>query len=360
MTTRAYATTHPKSPLGPFSITRREPRAEDVALDIAYCGICHSDVHQARNEWKNSIYPMVPGHEIVGRVTRVGSAVTAFRPGDLVGVGCMIDSCRTCASCREGLEQYCEKGAIATYNAYEGYESAGERTEDQRAKRPIAFGGYSEHIVVDQRFVVRVPAHLDPARAAPLLCAGITTYSPLRRWKVGPGRRVGVVGLGGLGHVGVKLARAMGAEVVVLTTSPAKKADALALGAHEAIVWTDKGALRPYASRFDFVLDTVSADHDMNALLSLLRRDGVLALVGAPENPLAVEPFSVMAGRRALVGSINGGLRETQEMLDFCAEHEVTADVEVIGVQAINAAYDRILKSDVKYRFVIDVATLRG
>jgi uncharacterized zinc-type alcohol dehydrogenase-like protein len=352
MTTRAYATTGPTAPLAPFTITRREPRDHDVAIEVSYCGICHSDLHQVRNEWNTSIYPMVPGHEIVGRVARVGAKVTAFRPGDLVGVGCIVDSCRTCASCAEGLEQYCERGFTGTYNAY-------ERRAHKEDPKTIVFGGYSENIVVDQAFVLRIPPQLDLARAAPLLCAGITTYSPLRRWKVGKGQRVAVVGLGGLGHVGVRLARAMGAEVVALTTSAAKKADALALGAHEAVVWTDRDALKPQAGRFDFVLDTVSANHDVNALLGLLKRDGVLTLVGAPDKPLPVGAFGLIMGRRALAGSLIGGIRETQEMLDFCGEHGVLADIELIAIQGVNDAYDRLARSDVKYRFVIDVDTLR-
>ena len=352
MTIRAYATASAESPLAPFAITRREPGDRDVAIAIAYCGVCHSDVHQVRNEWGNSIYPMVPGHEIVGRVTKVGAKVTALRPGDVVGVGCIIDSCRACSACQEGLEQYCERGFVGTYNAYEKRA----RKEDPKT---IAFGGYSEAIVVDEAFVLRVPSQLDLARAAPLLCAGITTYSPLRRWKVGKGQRIAVVGLGGLGHVGVKLARAMGAEVVVLTTSAAKKADALALGAHEAVVWTDRDAMRPQAGRFDFILDTVSANHDIGALLALLRRDGVMTLVGAPDKPLALSAFGLIMSRRTLSGSLIGGIRETQEMLDFCAEHGVLADIELIPIQGVNAAYDRLTKSDVKYRFVIDVDTLR-
>jgi uncharacterized zinc-type alcohol dehydrogenase-like protein len=350
--TKAYATSAAESPLAPFSITRREPREHDVAIEIAYCGVCHSDLHQVRNEWKSSIYPMVPGHEIVGRVTGVGTGVTAFKAGDRVGVGCMIDSCRTCASCKEGLEQYCERGFTGTYNAFERRA----RKEDPKI---IAFGGYSEQIVVDQAFVLRVPPTLDLAKAAPLLCAGITTYSPLRRAKVGKGRRVGVVGLGGLGHVGVKLARAMGAEVVALTTSPAKKAAALALGAHEALVWTDREAMRSQASRFDFLLDTVAADHDIGALLKLLRRDGEMSLVGAPDKPLSLGSFDLIVSRRTLSGSLIGGVRETQEMLDFCAEHAVTADIELIPMQKINEAYDRLARSDVKYRFVIDIDSLR-
>jgi alcohol dehydrogenase (NADP+) len=352
MTTRAFATSAADAPLAPFSITRREPREHDVAIAIAYCGVCHSDLHQARNEWNSSIYPMVPGHEIVGRVTSVGAGVKSFKPGDLVGVGCMIDSCRECASCAEGLEQYCERGFTGTYNTYERRA----RKEDPKV---IAFGGYSEQIVVNEGFVVRVPAKLDLAKAAPLLCAGITTYSPLRRAKVGKGTRVGVVGLGGLGHVGVKIARAMGAEVVVLTTSAAKKADALALGAHEAIVWTDAEALRSQAKRFDFLLDTVAADHDIGALLGLLRRDGEMTLVGAPAKPMSLGAFGLIVSRRSLSGSMIGGIRETQEMLDFCAEHAITADIEMIPMQGINEAYDRLAKSDVKYRFVIDIDTLR-
>jgi alcohol dehydrogenase (NADP+) len=350
--TRAYATKAADAPLAPFSIERREPRAHDVAIAIAYCGVCHSDLHQARNEWNSSLYPMVPGHEIVGRVTGVGAGVTAFKPGDPVGVGCMIDSCRTCTACKEGLEQYCERGFTGTYNAYERRA----RKEDPKI---LAFGGYSEAIVVDEAFVLRIPPKVDLARAAPLLCAGITTYSPLRRAKVGAGQRVGVVGLGGLGHVGVKLARAMGAEVVVLTTSAAKKAAALALGAHEALVWTDREAMRSQANRFDFLLDTVAAHHDIGTLLGLLRRDGEMTLVGAPDKPLALDAFGLIMNRRSLSGSLIGGIPETQEMLDFCAEHGIAADIEMIPMQGINEAYDRLAKSDVKYRFVIDIETLR-
>jgi uncharacterized zinc-type alcohol dehydrogenase-like protein len=353
MTTRAFATNAAEAPLAPFSITRREPREHDVALAIAYCGVCHSDLHQARNEWNSSIYPMVPGHEIVGRVTSVGAGVKSYKPGDVVGVGCMVDSCRECAACAEGLEQYCERGFTGTYNAYERRA----RKEDPKV---IAFGGYSEQIVVNEAFVVRVPSKLDLAKAAPLLCAGITTYSPLRRAKVGKGTRVGVVGLGGLGHVGVKIARAMGAEVVVLTTSAAKKADAIALGAHEAIVWTDPEAMRSQAKRFDYILDTVAANHDIGALLGLLRRDGELTLVGAPDKPLSLGAFGLITARRTVSGSMIGGIPETQEMLDFCAEHGITADIELIPMQGINEAYGRLAKSDVKYRFVIDIDTLRG
>jgi uncharacterized zinc-type alcohol dehydrogenase-like protein len=352
MTTRAFATNAAEAPLAPFTVTRREPREHDVAIAIAYCGVCHSDLHQARNEWNSSIYPMVPGHEIVGRVTSVGAGVKSYKPGDLVGVGCMIDSCRECGACAEGLEQYCERGFTGTYNAYERRA----RKEDPKV---IAFGGYSEQIVVNEGFVLRVPSKLDLAKAAPLLCAGITTYSPLRRAKVGKGTRVGVVGLGGLGHVGVKLARAMGAEVVVLTRSAAKKADALSLGAHEAIVWTDREAMRSQANRFDFILDTVAANHDIGSLLGLLRRDGEMTLVGAPDKPLSLGAFGLIVSRRSLSGSMIGGIRETQEMLDFCAEHAIAADIEIIPMQGINEAYDRLAKSDVKYRFVIDIDTLR-
>jgi alcohol dehydrogenase (NADP+) len=349
MPTKAYAVQNATSPVAPFSIERREPREKDVVIEITHCGVCHSDLHQVKNEWGNSIYPMVPGHEIVGKVTRVGAKVKKLAVGDTAGVGCLIDSCRTCASCKAGLEQFCENGMVGTYNGYE----KGSKTE-------IAFGGYSERIVVDEDFVLKVSPKLDPARVAPLLCAGITTYSPLRHWKVEKGQRVGIVGLGGLGHMGVKLARAFGAEVVVFTTSPNKKADALALGAHEVVVSKDPAAMTAQAGRFDFVLDTVSAPHDYNAVVNVLKRDGTLAIVGAPPSPMALMGFGLIMQRRSIGGSLIGGIAETQEMLDFCAKHEIVSDVEVIPVQKINEAYERMLKGDVKYRFVIDIASLRS
>jgi alcohol dehydrogenase (NADP+) len=347
MPTKAYAATSATSPVAPFSIERREPRDNDVAIEITHCGVCHSDVHQVKNEWGNSIYPMVPGHEIVGKVTRVGAKVTKFAVGDIAGVGCLIDSCRTCASCKAGLEQYCEVGMVGTYNGYE------------KGTKDIAFGGYSERIVVDQDFVLKVSPKLDMARVAPLLCAGITTYSPMRHWKVQKGQRIGVVGLGGLGHMGVKFGRALGAEVVVFTTSASKKNDALALGANEVVLSKDAAAMTAQAGRFDFVLDTVSAKHDYNAIIGLLKRDGSLAIVGAPPTPAEIMGFGLIMKRRSIGGSLIGGLPETQEMLDFCAKHEIMSDVEVIPIAKINEAYERMIKGDVKYRFVIDIASLR-
>jgi uncharacterized zinc-type alcohol dehydrogenase-like protein len=346
-TTKAYAAVDATSPVGPFSIERREPRANDVEIDIAFCGVCHSDLHQVRNEWGNSLYPMVPGHEIIGTVTRVGAGVKRFKAGDRVGVGCLVDSCRECGSCKAGLEQYCEKGMMGTYNAY---ESDG---------KTLAFGGYSTRIVTREEFVLAVAPSLDASRAAPLLCAGITTYSPLRQAGVAKGQRVGVVGLGGLGHMAVKFARAFGAEVTVFTTSEKKRADALALGAHEVTLSTDAAAMAKQAGRFDFILDTVSAPHDYNALIAALRRDGRMTLVGAPPAPAAIMGFGLIMQRRTMGGSLIGGLPETQEMLDFCAKHEIMSDVEVIPVQKVNEAYDRMQKGDVKYRFVLDLASLR-
>ena len=347
MPTKAYAATSATSPVGPFSIERREPRANDVEIEIQYSGVCHSDLHQVRNEWGNSVYPMVPGHEIVGKVTRVGASVKRFKVGDRAGVGCLIDSCQECASCKAGLEQYCEKGMTGTYNGYE------------RDGKTVAFGGYSERIVTREEFVLSISDRLDLSRTAPLLCAGITTYSPLRHANVGKGQRVGVVGLGGLGHMGVKFARAFGAEVTVFTTSEKKRADALALGAHEVTLSTDTAAMTAQAGRFDFILDTVSAPHDQNALIGALRRDGRMTIVGAPPSPSAIMGFGLIMQRRSIGGSLIGGLPETQEMLDFCAKHEIVSDVEVIPMQKINEAYERMLKGDVKYRFVIDIASLR-
>jgi alcohol dehydrogenase (NADP+) len=344
---RGYAAQNAKSPLAPFQFERREPGAKDVQIEILFCGVCHSDLHQARNEWGGSTYPMVPGHEIVGRVVRVGAEVRKFKAGDLAGVGCLVDSCRTCGSCQEGLEQYCEAGNTQTYNG-----------KERDGKTPTQ-GGYSDAIVVDEAFVVKIPASLDLAGAAPLLCAGITTYSPLRHWKVQPGQRIGVVGLGGLGHMGVKIARAMGAQVVVFSHTDRKKQDALRLGAHEVVVSSKPEEMAAQAGRFDFILDTVSAEHDLNAYLSLLRRDGTLVLVGAPEKPLPVHAFSLLAGRKGVFGSGIGGLQETQEMLDFCAQHGIVSDIELIPIQQINDAYERLSKGDVKYRFVIDMKSLR-
>ncbi|WP_010515418.1 NAD(P)-dependent alcohol dehydrogenase [Komagataeibacter oboediens] len=341
-----YAATAADAPLKPFAFDRRDTGPDDVRIDILYCGVCHSDLHQARNEWQNTIYPCVPGHEIVGRVAETGSSVTRFKAGDMVGVGCMVDSCRECTSRRDGLEQYCETGFVATYNG------------EDRHGRGITFGGYSRAIVVDQSFVLRVPDTLDPAAASPLLCAGITTWSPLRHWKVGPGQRVGIVGLGGLGHMGVKFARALGAEVVLFTTSPGKVTDGLRLGAHEVVLSKDAGAMAKERGRFDFILDAVAAEHDINAYLDLLRRDGTMVQVGAPEQPLPVSVFSLLMKRRSFAGSLIGGIPETQEMLDFCGRHNITADIEMIRMDEIETAYARMLRSDVKYRFVIDMTTM--
>ncbi|BAT19633.1 MULTISPECIES: NAD(P)-dependent alcohol dehydrogenase [Asaia] len=334
--------------LAPFKFDRRDTGPDDVRIDILYCGVCHSDIHQARNEWHNTIYPCVPGHEIVGRVSEAGASVSKFKVGDLVGVGCMVDSCRECASCKEGLEQYCEVGFVGTYNG------------EDRQGRGITFGGYSKAVVVDQGFVLKVPENLELAAVAPLLCAGITTYSPLKHWKVGPGQRVGIVGLGGLGHMAVKFARAFGAEVVLFTTSQSKVEDGLRLGAHEVVLSKDPEAMAKETGRFDFILDAVAADHDINAYLNLLKREGTLVQVGAPENPLPVSVFSLIMKRRNFAGSLIGGIAETQEMLDFCGEHGITSDIEMIAMDEIENAYSRMLKSDVKYRFVIDMATLEN
>jgi uncharacterized zinc-type alcohol dehydrogenase-like protein len=345
-TVRAWAVASAGAPLGPHEITRRDVGDRDVRIDITHCGVCHSDVHQARDEWGGAMFPMVPGHEIVGRVAAVGRAVTRFAPGDLAGVGCMVDACRTCAPCRRGLEQFCEKGAAFTYNG----------TELDRATP--TYGGYSRSIVVDEAFTLRVDRALDPAGAAPLLCAGITTWSPLRHWKVGKGTRVGVVGLGGLGHMAVKLAAALGAEVTMLSGSPSKEADARRLGAEGFVLTRDRAGLRKLANRFDLVLDTVSAPHDYNAYLATVAVDGAMVLVGAPPAPTPLNAFALIGGRRTLAGSLIGGIAETQEMLDFCAQKRITADVEVIPMPRINDAFDRMVRSDVRYRFVIDLATL--
>jgi uncharacterized zinc-type alcohol dehydrogenase-like protein len=347
---KAYSAASATSPLASDQIARRDPTERDVQIEILFCGICHSDVHQVRNEWSSlmpTVYPVVPGHEIVGRVTKVGAAVTKFKPGDLAAVGCMVDSDGTCPECQADLEQFCPNMTL-TYNSPDKHLGG------------VTYGGYSDSIVVDERFVLRVPANLDLAGAAPLLCAGITTYSPMRRWGVTEGKKVGVVGLGGLGHMGVKFARALGAHVAVFTHSPNKTEDALRLGADEVVVSRNADEMRKHAGSFDFILDTVSADHDLNAYISLLRRDGNLTLVGAPEKPLAVSAFGLLFGRHNLSGSLIGGIRETQEVLDFCGAHNITADVEVIPIQKVNEAYERLLKSDVKYRFSIDMASLKS
>jgi len=343
----AYGTLSPTDALKPLKIERRHVTAKDVEIDILYCGVCHSDLHTARNEWHGTLYPNVPGHEIVGRVSSVGDGVTRFKVGDLAAVGCMVDSCRECDPCRRGLEQYCEQGNIQTYNGY-----------DKHLNKQT-FGGYSERIVVDEDFVLRVPENLDPAATAPLLCAGVTTWSPLKHWNVGPGTRAGIVGIGGLGHMGVKLAKALGAHVTVLTTSPNKAADAYRLGADEVVLSTDDAQMQAHAGSLDFILDCVAAQHDVNAYLELLKADGTMVLVGAPEQPLPVSPFSLILSRKSLAGSLIGGIAETQEMLDFCGQHNIVSDIELIRIQDINVAYERMLKGDVKYRFVIDMASLK-
>ena len=348
MPTKAYAATAPDAPLGPLAIERRAPLDTDVEIDILFCGVCHSDIHMARDEWGGAVYPVVPGHEIVGRVTRVGAKVTRFRPGDMAAVGCMVDSCRTCAHCAKGLEQFCASGATFTYNA------------PDRHLGGMTFGGYSERITCDEAFTLRVPAGLDPARAAPLLCAGITTWSPLRKWGAGPGKKVGIVGLGGLGHMGVKFARALGAHTVLFTTSPGKVADGARLGAHEVVLSTDEAAMAAHAGTFDMLLDTVSADHPLDAYMRLLRVDGSLVMVGVPPKPQQISAFSLILPRRNLSGSLIGGIAETQEMLDFCGANGIACDIELIPMQRINEAWDRVLRADVKYRFVIDMASLKG
>src|SRR5580700_237832 len=347
---RAYSAASAKSPMASTKISRRDPTENDVQIEILFCGICHSDLHQVRDEWSGvmpTVYPCVPGHEIVGRVTKVGSGVKKFQAGDLAAVGCMVDSDRTCPECKAGQEQFCPNFTL-TYNFPDKHLGG------------VTYGGYSESIVVDEHFVQRVPANLQLAGAAPLLCAGITTYSPMHHWKVGKGQKVGVVGLGGLGHMGVKFADALGAHVVVFTTSPKKKDDALRLGADEVVVSRNADEMQKHTGSFDFILDAVSADHDINAYIHLLRRDGNLTMVGAPEKPLPVSVFSLIMGRRSFSGSPIGGISETQEMLNFCGAHNITADVEVIPIQKVNEAYDRLVKADVKYRFVIDMASLRG
>ncbi|MBU2760845.1 NAD(P)-dependent alcohol dehydrogenase [Acidithiobacillus sulfurivorans] len=345
--TKAYAAQSSTSPLAPHEIERRQPGLDDVKIEILYCGVCHSDLHTARNEWKNTIYPSVPGHEIVGRVVAVGDQVKNFKVGDFAGVGCMVDSCGHCSSCDEGEEQYCENGFTGTYN---GPVFGGENT----------FGGYSQSVVVKESFVLKVRHdEKNLASVAPLLCAGITTYSPLRHWQVGPGKKVGIVGLGGLGHMGVKLAHAMGAHVVLFTTSPGKIEDGKRLGADEVCISTDPKQMAQQANSFDFILNTVAASHNLDAFLSLLKRDGTMTLVGVPAEPHpSPEVFNLIFKRRQLAGSLIGGIRETQEMLDFCAEHGIGSDIEMIPMDYINTAYERMLKSDVKYRFVIDMATL--
>ncbi len=347
---KAFSAASATSPLASTTIARRDPTDTDVQIEILFCGICHSDLHQVRNEWSGvmpTVYPCVPGHEIVGRVTKVGSAVKKFKAGDIAAVGCMVDSDGTCPECKQGLEQFCPNITL-TYNFPDKHTGG------------VTYGGYSENIVVDERFVLRVPSNLDLSGAAPLLCAGITTFSPLHHWGVTKGKKVGIVGLGGLGHMGLKFAHALGAHVVLFTTSPNKKDDALRLGADEVVISRDANEMAKQAGSFDFILDAVSAEHDINALLGLLRRDGNLCLVGAPEKPLSVAPFNLLFGRKSLSGSPIGGIAETQEMLDFCGKHNITADVEVIPIQKVNEAYERLVKADVKYRFSIDMASLKN
>jgi alcohol dehydrogenase (NADP+) len=347
---RAYAAQSATSGLAPTSIHRRNPLPQDIEIEILYCGVCHSDLHQVRDEWKSvapTVYPCVPGHEIVGRVVKAGSAVKKFKEGDLGAVGCMVGSCGVCVNCREGLEQYCEKFPVLTYNG------------EDKILGGVTYGGYSESIVVDEAFALRVPDSLDPAATAPLLCAGITTYSPLRHWNVRKGQKLGVVGLGGLGHMALKFGNALGAHVVLFTTSPNKTADALRLGAHEVVLSKNEAEMQKHVGSFDFILDAVSADHDVSAYLNLLKRDGTLTLVGAPANPVPVPAFGIIMGRKRLAGSAIGGILETQEMLDFCGERGITCDIELIPIQQINEAYERLLKGDVKYRFVIDMAFLK-
>lgn len=341
---RAFGTTGAEKPLEPMQIRRREPRAQDIEIEILFCGVCHSDIHQARNEWQNTIFPCVPGHEIIGRVAKAGRAVEKFKEGDIAAVGCLVNSCRECRNCRDGLEQFCENTPTFTYNG------------EDRVSGGNTYGGYSERVVVDEAFALRVPKNLNLAASAPLLCAGITTYSPMRHWNVRKGQKVGVVGLGGLGHMAVKFAHAFGAHVALFTTSPGKAQDALRFGASEVILSKDENEMEKHANSFDFILNTVSAKHDAGAYLQTLKRDGTMTMVGASPTPLPLDIFNLIMGRRQLAGSLIGGIRETQEMLDFCGEHGIVCDIETIAMNQINEAYTRMLKSDVKYRFVVDMA----
>lgn len=344
---KAYAAQSAETPLVPFEIQRRDVGTNDVQIEILYCGVCHSDIHTARSEWEGTVYPCVPGHEIVGRVSAVGERSTKFKVGDLAGVGCLVDSCRTCTNCGKGLEQYCTGGSVGTYNGRD------------KITRDITYGGYSKQIVVHEDFVLHISDKLNPAAVAPLLCAGITTYSPLRHWKISSGHKVGVVGLGGLGHMAVKFAAAFGAEVTMLSTSAKKEQDARKLGAQKFALTTDTTSLQELRGYFDFIIDTVSAEHDYNLYIQMLATDGVMICVGAPPTPAAVKIFSLMGGRRSLAASGIGGLPETQEMLDFCAENSIVSDIEIIDIAVINEAYERMLKSDVRYRFVIDMKSLK-
>src|SRR5450759_1111435 len=344
--TKGYAAQDAKTPLAPWKFQRREVEAHDIQLDILYCGVCHSDLHQIRNEWGGSIFPMVPGHEIIGRVSKVGKSVKKFKKGDLAGVGCLVDSCRECENCQHGLEQYCTGGPSFTYNSME------------QDRKTITYGGYSNLVVVNEDFVLHISEKLPIKGVAPLLCAGITTYSPLRHWKVGKGHKVGILGLGGLGHMAVKFAASFGAEVTMLSTSPSKENDAKKLGAHKFVLTSNTESLKSVKGYFDFIIDTVSAPHDYNLYLSLLKTDGIQICVGVPPTPAQIFGFSLLAGRKSLAGSSIGGLPETQEMLEYCAEHNIISDVEIINIKDINSAYERMLKGDVRYRFVIDMATL--
>ncbi len=346
-TTASYGTPAADQDLGPLNVERRAPGVDDVAIQIEYCGVCHSDLHFARNDWGNSLYPAVPGHEIVGRITATGDAVDGFKEGDMVAVGCMVDSCRDCGHCDQGLQQYCEKGATMTYGS-----------RDRRHDNSLTFGGYSQSIVVDQRYVLRLPEGLDPAGAAPLLCAGITTYSPLKQWNIGPGMTVGVIGLGGLGHMGVKFASAMGAKVVMITSSPEKGEDAKKLGADDVLISSDRDAMKAQREQFDFLLDTIPVGHSLHPYLGLLKLDGTIVIVGAIEPMEGFHSGFLLGRRRRISASAIGGIPETQEMLDFCGEHNITSEIEVIKMQDINHAYERMQRSDVKYRFVIDMASM--
>lgn len=346
-TSKGYAASNAQSPLAPFDFSRREPGSTEIAVEILFCGVCHSDLHMARNEWGQSMYPLVPGHEIVGRVTAAGSKVTRFKPGQIAAIGVIVDSCRKCAPCGRGEEHYCTEGATLTY------------ANKDRVDGSITMGGYSNNYVVDERFAHTVPANLDLAAVAPLLCAGITTYSPLRHWKVGPGKKVGIVGLGGLGHMALKFAHSFGAHVVQFTTSPRKKEDAMRLGADEVVVSTDADAMKAHANSFDLVLDAVSAPHSVDDYLSLLKQDSTMTLVGLPEKPPSFSVFNLITRRASIAGSMIGGMPETQEMLDYCGKHNIAADVEVIPIQKVNEAFERMLKQDVKYRFVIDMSSLK-
>ncbi|RPD39764.1 NAD(P)-dependent alcohol dehydrogenase [Chitinophaga barathri] len=344
---KAYAAQNPTAPVAPWTFERRDPGPFDVQFDILFCGVCHSDLHQIRDEWGNSIYPMVPGHEIVGRVTKVGDKVTKFKVGDLAAVGCLVDSCRHCDNCKDGQEQYCENGSSGTYNSYE------------QDKKTVTQGGYSSMIVTDEKYVLKVSDKLPLANVAPLLCAGITTYSPLRHWKVGKGHKVAVIGLGGLGHMAVKFAASFGAEVTMLSTSPKKETDAKALGAHKFVLTSDPEQVKSVSNTFDFIIDTVSAPHDYNMVQGMLRTNGIQICVGVPPTPLELYGFSLIGNRRSIAGSMIGGIPETQEMLDYCAEHNIVSDVEVIDISYVNEAYERMLKGDVRYRFVIDMNSLK-